>query len=69
MKLQQKHRSDFTIYQFKKELLKSIELSICISLETCWFWSETGMFFPNPEWLPSKLIIKQQITWIKNVAI
>ena len=44
-----------------------MEIYISMTSEILLFWFETGMFFPNLEWIPSNLVA-EWITWSKHVV-
>ena len=57
MKLEQNHASALLYVSIKQSSLKILR-HLALFFKVLKFWCETGMRSPNPEWLPSKLVMK-----------
>ena len=57
MKLEQNHASALLYVSIKQSSLKILR-HLALFFKVLKFWCETGMRSPNPEWLPSKFVMK-----------
>ena len=58
MKLEQNHEVLYCIYVSIKQSSLKILGHLALFFKVLKFWCETGMHSPNPEWLPSKFVMK-----------